>query len=96
MLPIIFALEIEPSSVFFFLRYYLLIYLFMRVTEKEAETQAEGEAASPWVARYRAGSWDQGTKALSQRQMLNRRATQVSLSGYFHLYFVWFGGTSPS
>ena len=33
---------------FFFLDF---IYLFMRDTEREAETQAEGEAGSPWGAQ---------------------------------------------
>ena len=35
-----------PFPEFFFFK--IFIYLFMRDTEKEAETQAEGEAGSLW------------------------------------------------
>ena len=41
-------------TVFFFIRF---IYLFMRDTQQEAETQAEGETGSPQGARC--GTWSQ-------------------------------------
>ena len=36
------------------------IYLFMRDTEREAETQAEGEAGSTQEAQCGTRSWDSG------------------------------------
>ena len=49
----------------------------MRDTHTEAETEAEGEAGFPQEPNVGLdpGSWDH---ALSQRQMLNRWATQAS------------------
>ena len=54
------------------------IYLFMRDTQREAKTQAEGEAGPSQGARCgtRSRDWDH---TLSQRQMLNHCATQASL-----------------
>ena len=37
---------------------FLKRYLFMSNTEREAETQAEGEAGSPWRAQCRTQSQD--------------------------------------
>ena len=34
------------------------VYLFMRDTEREAETQAEGEAGSPWGTQCETQSQD--------------------------------------
>ena len=51
------------------------IYLFMRDPQREAETQAEGEAGSPmWDSIPGPQDHDQ-----SQRQTLNHRVTQVPL-----------------
>ena len=47
----------------------------MRDTQREAETQEEGEAGSPQGARCWTPSWTPGDHILSQRQMLNRQAT---------------------
>ena len=56
---------------FFFFK--IFIYLFMRDTEREAETQAEGEAGSmqgvgcgtqSWVSRIR--PWAEGGAALNR------------------------------
>ena len=38
------------NTVFFFF-FKVFIYLFLRDTQKEAETQAEGEAGSTWGAQ---------------------------------------------
>ena len=45
---------------FFLSRFFFtdFIYLFMRDTEREAETQAEGEAGSSQGVRRRPQSWD--------------------------------------
>ena len=62
---------------FFFFFKILCIYLFMRDTQREAETQAEGEAGSlrePWC---RTPCQDPGDHDLSQRQLLNPWATQL-------------------
>ena len=47
-------------SAFLFLKKILFIYLFMRDTQREAETQAEGEAGSLWGARCGTQSWYPG------------------------------------
>ena len=47
------------------------IYLFMRDTEREAETQAEGEAGPPQESDVGLDPGPQG-HALSRRQTLNR------------------------
>ena len=52
------------------------VYLFMRDTKKEAETQAEGEAGSLWEPHAILGPQDHN---LSQRHTLNHWATQVPL-----------------
>ena len=46
--------------------------LFMRDTEREAETQAEGTAGSMRGAQWGTPSQDPGVIALSLRQTLNR------------------------
>ena len=61
------------TCLFFFFKDF--IYLFMRDTERMAETQAEGEAGSMQEARYGTRSRDH---ALGQRQVPNRGATQGS------------------
>ena len=53
------------------------VYLFMRDTEREAETQAEGEAGSSGSPMRDSIPGPQD-HALSQMQTLNRGATQVS------------------
>ena len=55
----------------------------MRDTGREAQTQAEGEVGSPWGAWCRSLGWDH---TLSQRQLLNRWATQAS-----HNFPIWLG-----
>ena len=63
------------------------IYLFIRDTQREAETQAEGEGRS----RPHAGSpmWDSipgpQDHDLSQKQMLHHRATLASQNNVFFL-----------
>ena len=52
----------------------------MRDTDREAETQAEGDAGSLQGARCGIRSWDSKTKhTLGQRQALNCGVTQASL-----------------
>ena len=51
----------------------------MRGTQREAETQAEGEAGSPQGAQCGTRSQDSKIHTLSWRQMLKRWATQPSL-----------------
>ena len=60
---------------FFFLRF----YLFMRDTQREAETQAAGEAGSLQGAGCRDSILGLQDYALSQRQILNCWANQASL-----------------
>ena len=66
------GLENQPIHSFFLSLFKKSINLFMRDTEREGETQAEGEAGSLRGAQCGdliLGLWDH---ALSQRQMLNR------------------------
>ena len=55
------------------------IYLFMRDTEREAETQAEGEAGSLQGARCRTGSWDPGITPWAKGRCSTTEPPQVSL-----------------
>ena len=48
----------EKRGFLFFVFFKDLIYLFMRNTHTEAETQAEGKAVSPWGARCGTRSQD--------------------------------------
>ena len=59
--------------------FYGFIYLFMRDAERERQREKQAPHREPdvWLDP---GSWDQ---ALSQRQMLNRWATQVSSKRWF-------------
>ena len=63
----------QTTQPLFFLKDF--IYLFMRDTQRKAETQAEGEADSLQEARCRTRSQDPRPEA---KQMLNCRATQAS------------------
>ena len=67
--------ESLSQPIFFFFKDF--IYLFMRDTEREAETQAEGEAGS--MQGTQCGTWPRDRDHdLNQRQMLNHWATQVA------------------
>ena len=78
-----------PSFPFFFL-FIDFIYLFMRDTEREAETQAEGgEAGSMQGAPCGIRSQDWGSHPERRKQTLNRCATQASLI-YLLLYPICF------
>ena len=64
--------SLQPPKSWLFLK---IIYLFMRDTHREAEIEAEEEAGSMWGAQWGTQSQDHD---LSQRQMVNHWATQVS------------------
>ena len=55
----------------------------MRDTQREAETQAEGEAGSMLGVQCGTRSQDLQDRALGQRQAPNRCATQGSLKRHF-------------
>ena len=84
-------LELTPLFYLFFKD----LYLFVRDTQREAETQAEGEAGSMQGAGCRTPIPGLQDHTQSQRQTLNHWATQVSLlsylqQGYFNLlYFLY-------
>ena len=63
------------------------MYLFMRDTEREAETRAEGEAGSRQGARWGDSIPGPRGHTLSQRQMLNPSPSGVPRYIHFRRYF---------
>ena len=70
--------NLEAKDFFFFFKDF--IHLFMRDTQREAETQAEGEAGSLWVARRGTRSQDPGVTFGAKGGWGHRAALDTGIS----------------